>query len=188
MPLNDASAARSGMQRTGSETSAYAGGGRQNEYIGRAGRPTALRGSVALPATIRLSRHVTYPRNRAKRVGFQEGWRERGELMGSPARRRRPARARRDDGRERQLADLEDSVHVAVRLSELQAQITAHQLAIALTIKILAERVREDGKAIELAMYVAAEERVEEHGTDDELAKALKAMHELIGDVLATDR
>jgi hypothetical protein len=108
--------------------------------------------------------------------------------MGSPARRRRPARARRDDGRERQLADLEDSVHVAVRLSELQAQITAHQLAIALTIKILAERVREDGKAIELAMYVAAEERVEEHGTDDELAKALKAMHELIGDVLATDR
>jgi hypothetical protein len=111
--------------------------------------------------------------------------------MRNPARRRRTGRARRDDGGERQLADLENAVNVALRLAELQAQSTAHQLAIALTIKVLAERVGEDGKAIELAMHVAAEERVEEHGEDDELAKALKAMHELIGEVLGgreTDR
>jgi hypothetical protein len=69
-------------------------------------------------------------------------------------------------------------------LAELQAQITAHQLAIALTIKVLAARLEEDGEAVEVAMYVAAEERADEHGEADELAKALRAVHALIGEVL----
>jgi hypothetical protein len=111
--------------------------------------------------------------------------------MRTSARHRRPARTRRHDDQEREIAArqavAQGQEQFARALSELQAQITAHQLAIALAIKILAARADEDGEAIEVAMYVAAEERVEQHGEIDELAKALRAMHILIREALNVD-
>jgi hypothetical protein len=110
--------------------------------------------------------------------------------MRTSAKQRRPARAGQAHP-ERKVAVLEEAAQhqeqLAQRLAELQAQITAHQLALALTIKILAARDDEDGEAVEVALYVAAEERAEEHGENDELAKAIRALHDLVREALTTN-
>jgi hypothetical protein len=98
---------------------------------------------------------------------------------------KRSKAAQQRDARDKEVADLQHAVDVALRLSELQAQITAQQLAIALTIKVLAARAEEDGEAVELALYAAAEERGEEHGEGDEVAKALRTLHKLVRQALS---